>query len=139
MKNFQKIQNEIGWGRYTPEMIDQYLAELRSWLLERVNSEDCGWPEVSKEDWSETWQFVSLMLDLKFELDCDQDQVIKFYLTDRSKASQVALSIPHEASFSELSRSVEILNSYASNYSKILSFRLRDKENADAAAESKAA
>lgn len=72
-------------------------ARVARFIADRRESEDGSWPQITDEDLEELYNIIALILDSKFECDCDGDRPIPVPRLTVRKREQVNYyrPIPH--------------------------------------------
>ena len=60
-------------------------TELAKFLEQKQKCEGTGWPVVETEDVNQLYEIIRLIIDEKFERDCDGDSPINFTIIDRTR------------------------------------------------------
>lgn len=77
-------------------LAEEVVAAVAAYLENPIRCEDSGWPPVTHTDVHELNDIIAMILEAKFENDCDGDMVIQYATASRRAGTLYTIQAPHE-------------------------------------------
>jgi hypothetical protein len=110
---------------HTRERLDEALKEF---LAERIESDDGSYPPVPEEAQRQLEELIHLLIELKWERDCDGDSVIRYKLWNLNRdmiGSYHHFVIPREPEDGDVARWLDLLAANAAMANEALTREAR--------------
>lgn len=113
----------------------EVVARVEDFLKTPIECDDDSWPIIPKDVWHELHDVFYLIIEAKFQRDCDNDQGVELALCDRKKNRMEALYIPYDcvsdADIEKAAFSAEIAASVSEQIMKRIGFTLSTRARAN--------
>lgn len=105
------------------------LMLIEKFLQKRRESDGGGWSPVTGEDWEDLHNIIDLLIEAKWDPDCDNDLPIEFFLINRNTHHRMSYApVPYSSRIRELEGRQAIQGKLDVHHAVTLNFNLAQSD-----------